>query len=258
MSAIADMVARLTAAGARADIAAEVVAEAFAAGVATLGNTLPPVAGHAGNTLPVTRSRKAINQANYRARKSAKTGDSVAMAASTATVTPPATPGNASGNGVTSAPLSVLSSFELSQENPKEESKEVVLSTEPRAKPKRGARLPDDWQPTQADIDYATSRGLRLFEIDDEATKFRNYWTNRTDKLAAKPRWDRAWVNWILNFRKAPNGQGQSVVAAADRLLEDVRALKRPPVGELELLQPGIRGGEGAIDVRLLPQGRRE
>lgn len=53
---------------------------------------------------------------------------------------------------------------------------------------------------------------------------------------------------------RKPNGQSGNVVAAADRLLEDVRALSRPQ----ELLQPGIRGGESAVDVRMLPQGRGE
>jgi hypothetical protein len=218
MSAVAELVNALIGGGMDAAAAAALVARA----VVEAGNALRTVTGNTGNALPVTRSRKAINQANYRARKSAakpaKIGESVAMAAVSESATAPVTPGNATATPVISAPLSILSSFELSQGNPKEEVKEVVRSTEPRARVKRGARLPDDWQPSNADHQFAAGRGLRLYEIEIEATKFRNYWTNRTDKQAAKPRWDRAWQNWILNVRKAPNGPEKSVLSAFDRL----------------------------------------
>lgn len=254
MTAFDELVTSLVTGGMQPGAAAALVARAVI-------EALPLVTDNAGNALPVTRSRKAINQANYRARKSAaklaNIGESVAMAAEPESATEPvtlaATHGNAAGNGVIGAPLSILSSFELSQENPKEESKEVVLSTEPRAKAKRGARLPDDWQPSQADHEYAAGRGLRLYEIDIEATKFRNYWTNRTDKQAAKPRWDRAWQNWVLNVRPNANGQRNNVIAAADALVDTMRQWERQD--EPKLLED-VRSGAGPSNVRLLPTHR--
>ena len=170
----------------------------------------------------------AARQARWRERHKASQSVTEASSHSTATVTSQASQSvTCDAENAKSAPLSILPSFELSQGNPKEESKEVVRSSEPRARAKRGAHLPDDWQPSQADHEYAAGRGLRLYEIDIEATKFRNYWTNRTDKQAAKPRWDRAWQNWILNVRKAPNGQGQSVIDAADRLIDRIAEFDR-------------------------------
>lgn len=68
----------------------------------------------------------------------------------------------------------------------------------------RGTRLPDDWQPSDADLKFASNLGLALYAIDIEATKFRNYWTNRTDQQSRKRDWSRAWQNWILNVK--PNG----------------------------------------------------
>jgi hypothetical protein len=103
---------------------------------------------------------------------------------------------------------SLTSSFFESPTEEKKERSTDVLSTEPRARQKRGARLTDDWEPAEADRQYAASRGLRPADIDTEAVKFRNYWTNRTDKQAAKPRWDRAWVNWILNIKGSGHSNG--------------------------------------------------
>lgn len=67
----------------------------------------------------------------------------------------------------------------------------------------RAQRLPDDWQPSHQDCAFAQKHGLTIDAVMQEGVKFRNYWTNRTDKQARKPRWDRAWQNWILNMRGA-------------------------------------------------------
>lgn len=135
--------------------------------------------------------------------------------------------------GAGNAPLSILPSFALSQEKPKEESKKE-LSTEPRA---RGKRLPDDWRPSEADMAYARSRHLGPAQIEIEATKFRNYWTNRTDKQAAKPRWDRAWQNWILNVKGSSNGQDKSVLGALQRLEQSLSGEDDNAAGDVPLLR---------------------
>lgn len=241
MTSITELVMRLVAAGAGPIEAAAVVAEAYALGAATLPVTLPL-------PLPHQRSRKAINQARYREKLKSKQGASVAMAAAPAPVTPPATNGNVVAASVTTAPLSILSSLSNSQGIQEEKKQEVLqpLNAEPREKKARGARLPDDWEPSDADRQYAAGRGLRLVEIEIEATKFRNYWTNRTDRQACKPRWDRAWQNWILNVRVSPNANGKSIIAAQDRLNDKLAEFAEPD------LLPGVRGQAGPPHVRLL------
>lgn len=69
----------------------------------------------------------------------------------------------------------------------------------------RGTMLADDWKPTDDDFKFATDQGLRLVEIEIEATKFRNYWTAKSGKDAVKRNWPRTWENWIL---KATESKG--------------------------------------------------
>ena len=179
MTTITDLVMRLVAAGAGPIEAAACIAEAHALGAASGMSGGSPVDKAAERRRAFDRKRKAEKR-----NKSADSGGSP--------VEVRGSPVEMSGN----APLSVLSL--LPSDEPTEVKKERgvdVLNTEPREKVKRGARLPDDWQPSDVDMKFAAGRGLRLVEIEVEATKFRNYWTNRTDKQAAKPRWDRAWEN---------------------------------------------------------------
>jgi hypothetical protein len=65
--------------------------------------------------------------------------------------------------------------------------------------------MTEDWDPDAKGMKIAADRGLRLVEIEIEITKFRNYWINRTDRDACKPRWDLAWQNWLLNVKGTLN-----------------------------------------------------
>jgi hypothetical protein len=147
----------------------------------------------------------------------------------------------------TNAPLLLSSSF-VSPKEEKKESDVVVLSPTPRARQKGGMRLRDDWKPSETDRQFAASRGLSPADIDTEATKFRNYWTNRTDRQAAKPRWDLAWQNWILNMRGTTNAKN-NVLAASDNLVDRVRQFDQPAPGE----QRDLRGGTCPIAIRTIP-----
>lgn len=130
----------------------------------------------------------------------------------------------------------------------KEESKEVVQSTELRA---RGTRLPDNWEPSAANWKFASGRGLRALDIEIEATKFRNYWTAKPGAGARKVNWDRTWENWILNSKAgSKNGTTGNVIDAADRLLERIDQFER---GDDTQLLGEVRGRTGTADVRLLP-----
>lgn len=124
---------------------------------------------------------------------------------------------------------------------------------------KRGSRLDDDWRPSDADMAYARKHGLTESQIEIEATKFRNYWTNRTDRASRKPRWDRAWQNWILNVRGGNGYRGsrplqddsKSVSRAAEKLAE---AAER---GEFTIGPiPSLLPQPSEDSVLLLPKGR--
>jgi hypothetical protein len=83
-------------------------------------------------------------------------------------------------------------------------------------KPKRGHRLPDDWQPTPELIAWAKTE---CPGIDDrtETEKFRNHWLSKTGRDATKHDWGLTWKNWLLRARDeyggsraAPNGSRAS------------------------------------------------
>lgn len=90
---------------------------------------------------------------------------------------------------------------------------------------KRGSRLPDDWQPSIEDLKFAGDLGLRLFEIDNEAAKFRDYWSNKPGKAGVMLDWSKTWRNWCrratTDFKPngKGNGPGSNVMDAAERLI---------------------------------------
>lgn len=169
-------------------------------------------------TSPSSQTTGAKRTAKW--RKSLKTKQNSDVALAVTVTSPNVTP-------VTTAPLSILTpSTSLSVVT--EESLLPTLVEGQKVKRARGARLPDGWEPSAADFKFATSRGLRLIEIDLEATKFRNYWMNRTDRQASKPRWDLAWQNWILNVKGSANGHAKTSLSdLASELANEARELER-------------------------------
>lgn len=67
------------------------------------------------------------------------------------------------------------------------------------AHPPKGSRLPPDWQPSEANRNYAIAHMLGDDQIAREAERFRNYWTAKSGRDAAKLDWDATWRNWILS-----------------------------------------------------------
>jgi biotin operon repressor len=63
---------------------------------------------------------------------------------------------------------------------------------------RRGTRLPADWQPAAAEIEFATRHGL-----DPAATleAFRDYWTAKTSR-ATKLDWAATWRTWCRNEQR--------------------------------------------------------
>lgn len=71
----------------------------------------------------------------------------------------------------------------------------------------RGSRLPDNWVCPDDWIWWAQDR-RRDLDAYLEAERFRNYWTAKSGKDAAKRNWERTWQNWILNATVKGNGNG--------------------------------------------------
>lgn len=72
--------------------------------------------------------------------------------------------------------------------------------------PSRGARLPEDWQPSPSDEDFARQEGLSADDTRREAQKFRDYWHAKSGKDATKRDWPATWRNWVrrANESRAP------------------------------------------------------
>jgi len=69
--------------------------------------------------------------------------------------------------------------------------------------PKKGTRIPDDFEP---DIQRAVEAGLRPERALIEAAKFKNYWQAKAGKDATKLDWPKTWVNWYLSAIERQGG----------------------------------------------------
>lgn len=108
----------------------------------------------------------------------------------------------------------------------------VSLPADTSEKPRK-ARLPEDWAPSDEDVEYALSQKLNQDEIQEIADDFHVYWTDRTDAGGRKSQrgWRQAWRNrirdqapkFIRNRRMAGQagpggyGQGRSLASIAAR-----------------------------------------
>ena len=68
---------------------------------------------------------------------------------------------------------------------------------------KRGARLPQDWSLPKSWGEWALSefQNLTADAVRIEAEKFRDFWTAKAGKDAAKMDWQATWRNWCRNSR---------------------------------------------------------
>lgn len=69
----------------------------------------------------------------------------------------------------------------------------------------RKTQLPEDWEPSEADLAYAESRGIKGDRVRLEAEKFKNYWLGNGE---TKMRWEAVWRTWILNCNQWSGGRG--------------------------------------------------
>lgn len=124
---------------------------------------------------------------------------------------------------------------------------------EPRS---RGARLPQDWTPSPADLDFIARERPDL-DAQTVAASFRDFWHAKAGKDACKTDWAATWRNWVRNQRTNPQtraGPSQSLQAqvkaanraAIERMMNEgsdvVPSGNRPRLGQLL----GNRSGEPA------------
>lgn len=91
----------------------------------------------------------------------------------------------------------------------------VSARTEARdGRSRTGTRLPDDWQPSQAERVFAVDQGL---DPESTASRFRDYWVAQPGARGRKADWPATWRNWCRRDGDRPMG------AAAVRAIRPVR-----------------------------------
>jgi len=106
----------------------------------------------------------------------------------------------------------------------------------PKGGQKKGARLPDDWQPSPADRDYGAKLGFSISEMDGMAEDLRLWASAAAGPAAIKRDWGSAFKGWMRReARKRPqNGGKLSLVASTpeDRNAAAAKAGKRYVKGD--------------------------
>lgn len=67
---------------------------------------------------------------------------------------------------------------------------------------KRATRLPAEWHPTEADIEWQRSQGVTDLQARRETDKFRDHWTAAAGQNARKLDWSAAWRNWMRRAKE--------------------------------------------------------
>jgi hypothetical protein len=109
------------------------------------------------------------------------------------------------------------------------------------SKARKGSRLAPDWYPSDADLKFAADLGLRLFEVDNEANKFVDYWKARAGPGGVKRDWSATWRNWCRKAHEDKgkgNGSRLSIVDAGARLIAAEKARTGNCTGPLLDLTP--------------------
>jgi len=84
---------------------------------------------------------------------------------------------------------------------PNPEARSQIDKREASASPKKGNRIPSDWQPSEVDRQFAAGLGMTSQAIDFEADKFRDFWISKTGAGATKQDWAATWRNWTRNAK---------------------------------------------------------
>lgn len=211
MTPIADMVARMIAAGVSADM--------IELAVATAETTArPSVSMDTSADTVLSLKRQADRERKKIERIQAKTGKQT-MSGADETVH-----GQSKENGLPACNLlPVLSSTEVL------ESKKVVVEKQARA---RGTRLSTDSKISTENRHFAAASGIPEGEIDRVWSEFIDYWIAVPGARGTKLNWDATWRNRVRTltpWKGAKNGaKPDGLAAAADRFIADAREREEP------------------------------
>lgn len=79
-----------------------------------------------------------------------------------------------------------------------------------KSSPKRGKRLPDDWEAGEDLLSFAIGEGLTEEGAGREIDKFKDFWHSKAGASATKINWDMTFKNWIRTaVERIPKGQQQ-------------------------------------------------
>ena len=110
-----------------------------------------------------------------------------------------------------------------------EENRESTSDASQATPSKRATRLPEDWEPSTALLEWKTSNCPNA-DLTRENLKFRNYWHAKSGKDACKLRWDLTWQNWMTTAEErmpTKNGRQASGGSLQDTAQEEHDAMER-------------------------------
>ena len=81
----------------------------------------------------------------------------------------------------------------------------------------RGTRIPDDWKPSDADVEFAKARGLGDHAITAAAAEFRTYWGSLPGQRGVRLSWSLTWQNNIIKRHEISNVPRQQFAAKPQR-----------------------------------------
>jgi len=109
----------------------------------------------------------------------------------------------------------------------------------------RGARLPQDWQPSETELRWARDARPDV-DAQAEVEKFRDHWHAKAGRDACKRDWSATWRNWIRNSRgsshanRISGGSGRNL-SVVERIEQNIADRKRREAGEREAIT-GVAG----------------
>ena len=108
---------------------------------------------------------------------------------------------------------------------------------------KRGTRIPDDWKPTDADIEYAVKKGFKQKYVTGHMVEaFQVHYLSKAGREGVRLDWRRTWQSWVLKQIEFGG------LAKQDDLVSggDDRDRWKPTEHELGIVR--LRGASDAID----------
>jgi len=85
---------------------------------------------------------------------------------------------------------------------------EEIREEKKEKKSARGARLPDQWQPSQGLLSWAMTERTDL-DMQKVIDSFTDYWRAKPGQAGCKLDWDATFRNWVRSQKGTPNGKAR-------------------------------------------------